>query len=48
MFKKLIFCIAWQKLYSAFLGKMAKFLADLHSGKLHREYHYGPEPDSQG
>lgn len=24
-------------------GKLKQFLADLHSGKLHREFHYGPE-----
>ena len=23
---------------------MAKFVADLHSGKLHREFHHGPDP----
>lgn len=26
-------------------GKLVKFVADLHSGKLHREFHYGPEAD---
>jgi len=25
-------------------GKLKSFLQDLHSGKLHREFHYGPEP----
>lgn len=25
-------------------GKIKKFIADLHSGKLHREFHYGPDP----
>jgi len=25
-------------------GKLKQFLADLHSGKLHREFHYGPDP----
>lgn len=25
-------------------GKLKKFIADLHSGKLHREFHYGPDP----
>ena len=24
--------------------KMKQFIADLHSGKLHREFHYGPQP----
>lgn len=24
-------------------GKLTKFVADLHSGKLHREFHYGPD-----
>lgn len=27
-------------------GKLKQFIADLHSGKLHREYHNGPDPDS--
>jgi endoplasmic reticulum resident protein 44 len=25
-------------------GVVRKFLEDLHSGKLHREFHYGPDP----
>jgi endoplasmic reticulum resident protein 44 len=25
-------------------GKLKSFLQDLYSGKLHREFHYGPEP----
>lgn len=25
-------------------GKLKQFLKDLHSGKLHREFHYGPDP----
>ena len=25
------------------VGAMLKFIEDLHSGKLHREYHYGPD-----
>ncbi|XP_065888707.1 endoplasmic reticulum resident protein 44-like [Dysidea avara] len=25
-------------------GKMKQFIADLHSGKLHREFHHGPDP----
>jgi endoplasmic reticulum resident protein 44 len=25
-------------------GKVKQFIANLHSGKLHREYHYGPDP----
>lgn len=24
-------------------GKLKQFVDDLHSGKLHREFHYGPE-----
>lgn len=27
-------------------GKLRKFVDDLHSGKLHREFHYGPDPAS--
>lgn len=27
-------------------GKLLEFVADLHSGKLHREYHYGPDQPS--
>lgn len=26
-------------------GKLAQFVQDLHSGKLHRVFHFGPEPD---
>ncbi|XP_026742447.1 endoplasmic reticulum resident protein 44 isoform X1 [Trichoplusia ni] len=26
-------------------GKLKQFLLDLYSGKLHREFHYGPDPD---
>ncbi|XP_051163713.1 endoplasmic reticulum resident protein 44 isoform X1 [Leptopilina boulardi] len=26
-------------------GKLKQFLDDLHSGKLHREFHYGPDPE---
>ena len=25
-------------------GLVKKFIADLHSGKLHREFHHGPDP----
>ncbi|KAG7155096.1 Endoplasmic reticulum resident protein 44-like [Homarus americanus] len=28
------------------LGKMKSFLADLYSGKLHREFHYGPDQET--
>lgn len=28
-------------------GKLRKFIDDLHSGKLHREFHYGPDPTSE-
>ncbi|XP_055384855.1 endoplasmic reticulum resident protein 44 [Condylostylus longicornis] len=28
-------------------GRLKKFLEDLYSGKLHREFHYGPDPDSE-
>lgn len=27
-------------------GKLKQFLADLYSGKLHREFHYGPDPET--
>ena len=27
-------------------GKLKAFLQDLYSGKLHREFHYGPDPSS--
>ena len=27
-------------------GKLKSFLRDLYSGKLHREFHYGPDPSS--
>jgi len=29
-------------------GKLKSFLKDLHSGKLHREFHYGPDPATEG
>jgi len=25
-------------------GKLRQFVLDLHSGKLHREFHHGPDP----
>lgn len=25
-------------------GLLSQFIADLHSGKLHREFHHGPDP----
>lgn len=28
-------------------GQLKKFLDDLHSGKLHREFHYGPDEAEQ-
>ena len=28
-------------------GKVQTFLQDLYSGKLHREFHYGPDPESK-
>lgn len=28
-------------------GKLKQFIADLYSGKLHREYHYGPDDSTQ-
>ena len=28
-------------------GKLQKFVADFHSGKLHREFHHGPDPEEQ-
>lgn len=27
-------------------GKLKSFIEDLHTGKLHREFHYGPDPSS--
>lgn len=27
-------------------GKLKAFLNDLYSGKLHREFHYGPDPET--
>ena len=27
-------------------GKLKAFLQDLYSGKLHREFHYGPDPET--
>lgn len=29
-------------------GVVKKFINDLHSGKLHREFHYGPDPSDVG
>jgi hypothetical protein len=26
-------------------GLLKQFVADLHSGKLHREFHHGPDPE---
>ncbi len=28
-------------------GLVKQFIADLHSGKLHREFHHGPDPATQ-
>lgn len=28
-------------------GKLKQFIGDLYSGKLHREFHYGPDDDTQ-
>lgn len=28
-------------------GKLKQFIQDLYSGKLHREFHYGPDPDQE-
>lgn len=28
-------------------GKLKQFIQDLYSGKLHREFHYGPDQDNQ-
>lgn len=28
-------------------GKLKQFVDDLYSGKLHREFHYGPDPTPQ-
>lgn len=45
----------WQQLlniFSSFFiysqdGLLKQFVDDLHSGKLHREFHYGPDPVTQ-
>ena len=29
-------------------GKLKQFMQDLHSGKLHREFHFGPDPSQEG
>ena len=29
-------------------GKLKNFIQDLHSGKLHREFHFGPDPSQEG
>lgn len=29
-------------------GKLKTFLQDLYSGKLHREFHYGPDTQTEG
>lgn len=31
-------------LYRSSPGMLKQFIADLHSGKLHREFHQGPDP----
>jgi len=28
-------------------GRLKQFIRDLHSGKLHREYHFGPDPETR-
>ena len=28
-------------------GKLLKFIGDLHSGKLHQEFHYGPSDPNE-
>lgn len=33
------FCV-----FSSIPGKLRQFVLDLHSGKLHREFHHGPDP----
>lgn len=27
-------------------GRLKQFILDLHSGKLHREFHFGPDPNT--
>lgn len=29
-------------------GKLKEFIQDLYSGKLHREFHFGPDPSHDG
>lgn len=31
-------------IFSSVEGKLRQFVLDLHSGKLHREFHHGPDP----
>ena len=33
--------------YSYFQGKVQEYLQDLYSGKLHREFHYGPDQEEE-
>lgn len=45
--RSLDFISAFPDYNQAYLpGKLKAFLADLYSGKLHREFHYGPDPET--
>jgi endoplasmic reticulum resident protein 44 len=33
-----------QEIFQRKQGILSTFIADLHSGKLHREFHHGPDP----
>lgn len=38
---------ARSEVYCRVPGKLRQFVLDLHSGKLHREFHHGPDPTEQ-
>ena len=48
---KIFFFLIHQTLLSSFFSSkpnlLKQFIADLHSGKLHREFHHGPDPTDQ-
>jgi len=37
-------CVLWMY-YDSKPGLVKQFIADLNSGKLHREFHHGPDPE---
>ena len=44
-FKHMYLFTKYEDMYLS--GKLKKFLQDLYSGKLHREFHYGPDADKE-